>query len=105
MIYMLDGDTLFISGDLIEVVLDMAFEVKIARLLHGYFSDITLDLRLAKSITSPYIGQINACAERAKERGKKLRVIATGKVTELLQVAGVDKMLQLEMQQAGSRHE
>ena len=105
MVFMLDGDTLYTSGDLVEVVLDMAFEVEIARLLDTEFSEISLDLRLANAITSPYIGQIIACAQRATERGKRLRIIASGNVTALLRAAGLHKKSQLASPQAGSRND
>ena len=94
--YNLQGTTLFVSGDLTQV-LDMNFDLHAAELLDQEGDVLTMDLLGVNNIVSQYLGALASIAQQASQRNKRLKVIATGKVAGLIELAGFDKVLDLEV--------
>ena len=94
--YRIESTTLFVSGDLTEV-LDMSFDLHVAELLDQEGDVLTLDLLGVDHIISQYLGALAAASMEASKRNKRLKVISTGKVAGLIELAGFDKILELEV--------
>jgi anti-anti-sigma factor len=98
--YRLDGDTLRIDGELSDIF-DVNFDLKAAELLHGDASTVIVDLRAVPRMVSHYLGTLAGLAQQASAHGKKLRVVAAGGVAEMLQMAGFDRLMELQVSAAG----
>ena len=92
--YQIDSDTLIVDGDL-DTFMDMTFEVELSQLLEAESDTLTVDLMLVGVITSQYIGQIVSFAQEAERRKTSVRVLATGKVGEVLRTAGMQEFVEL----------
>ena len=94
MAYKVDGDTLTVHGDLIGVI-DMEFDVFASELLQAEAEVLTIDLMGVMMIGSTHIGILSAFAQKVHEQGRRLRVVATGKVAKQLKESGLDQLLDL----------
>ena len=94
MAYKVDGDTLTVHGDLTGVI-DLEFDVFASELLEAEATVLTIDLMGVTMMGSAHIGILSAFASKVHERGRRLRVVATGNVAKLLKETGVDQLLEL----------
>lgn len=94
MAYEVDGDTLTVHGDLIGVI-DLEFDVFASELLQTGADVLTIDLMGVTTMGSTHIGILSAFAHKVHEQGRRLRVVATGKVAKQLKESGVDQLLEL----------
>ena len=92
--YVVEENTLFACGELSDFM-DMTFEVELGTLLESESEDLIVDLMMVTTLSSPYIGQLFAFSQEAKRHERQVRVIATGKIAEVLRLAGVNNFLEL----------
>ncbi len=96
MTYELDGSTLKITGELSQV-LDINFDIQTRELLEAPDGQLTIDLSGVSYMASQYLGALAAVAMEAGKANKELVVIATNKVSSVIQLAGFDRILKLEI--------
>lgn len=95
MTYELEGSTLKITGELSQV-LDLNFDIHTQELLELPDSRLTIDLSGVNYMASQYLGALAAVAMEAGKANKELVVIATAKVSAVIELAGFDRILKLE---------
>ncbi len=93
--YQLEGQVLRISGDLSDP-LDTEFDTYSTRLLSQDATPIILDLTDVRYMGSWYLGRIADLAMKANMENKSLKVVAAGKIAQIIQLAGLDKLVDLE---------
>ena len=94
MAYKVDGDTLTVHGDLTGVI-DLEFDVSASELFRAGADLLTIDLMGVMTMGSAYIGILSSFARRVHEHGRRLRVVATGKVAKQLKESGLDQLMEL----------
>ena len=93
--YRLEGDVLFVSGDLSDP-LDTEFDRFSERLLELDAETLTLDLAHVDYMGSWYLGRIADLSMRANMEKKTLKVVAGESVGKLIRLSGLDKMIAFE---------
>ena len=94
--YDLQGSVLVITGELSDV-LDMQFDLYVSSLLEQPDRDVIIDLTGVSYMASQYLGALAAIAMEASKAGKELTVRASDKVAKVIQLAGFDRILSLEL--------
>jgi anti-anti-sigma regulatory factor len=89
--YRLSGTTLMLEGQFQDMV-DMEFEVNISDLLEMDGELFTVDLTSVVGMGSYYIGVLVNAAATARSRNKQFRVVAVGKVGDVIQQVGLDQV-------------
>lgn len=92
------NSTLIIEGDL-TWPLDMRFDLEVSALLQDVhaagLNDVTIDLRGVVAISSQYIGALAAVAAELKKNGGTLNVMASSRISNVLQNTGLDRLVAL----------
>ena len=96
MSYRLEGNTLHVSGSLSEP-LNTELDLHTSMLLQQDTQEFVIDLTDVDYMASWCLGFLADVGMKANTGGKRLKLVAGGAVAEIMKLAGLDQLVDLEV--------